>query len=116
MKITLSSFFGDLASCFDRMKTSLSSIVSMQKGIPKSVCISRSRTVCNMEMHIRTAAGISKTTYTENPGEYKINGEMQGLGSIMCLWMLISELILHAHKRDCHVVTLKHLANATASH
>ena len=29
MKITLSSFFGDLASCFDRMKTSLSSIVAM---------------------------------------------------------------------------------------
>ena len=40
MKIPLASFFGDLASCFDRMKTSLSSIVAMRKGMPKSACLS----------------------------------------------------------------------------
>ena len=44
-KTLLESFFGDLASCFDRMMTKLSTIVAMKKCILRMTCHSRSTTV-----------------------------------------------------------------------
>ena len=95
----MGSFFGDLALCFDRMKTSLSTIVAMQKGMPRSVCLSTSKTMQNMTMQVRTTAGTSKDHYTNVPGETAIAGEKQGTATAMALWTLQSDSILQTHRR-----------------
>ena len=81
MQITLASFFDNLASCFDRMKTSLSLIVDMRKGMPQSVCLSRSRTIGQMKMRVRTSAGASTEHYTGGPDELDHDGKIQGMAT-----------------------------------
>ena len=83
MKIMLASFFSDLASCFDRMKTSLSSIAALRKGMPRSVCLSRSHTIGQMKTRVRTAVGTSTARYTGGPDEPDLDGEIQGTATAM---------------------------------
>ena len=117
MKQTMGSFFGDLASCFDRMKTCLSSILSMKKGMPKSICLSRSTTVRNMKRQIRTAAGTTEETYQYEPGtdEFQLDGEIQGKGDVMCHWTNVSDSILQVHRKHTAGVTLHHVATEDVS-
>ena len=86
LKKTMGSFFGDLASCFDRMRRSLSTIVARKKGMPESVCEARSLTVKNVKRQVRTAAGTSTATYQQDPGDLDLDGKIQGKGDVMCLW------------------------------
>ena len=116
MKFTFASFFGDLASCFDRMKTSLSSVVAIRKGMPRSVCLSRSRTIRQMKMRVRTAAGTSTEHYSGGPGELDLDGEIQGTATAMTLWTLKSSTILSTHNTLCRGVTLRHVATEATSH
>lgn len=117
MKQTMGSFFGDLASCFDRMKTCLSSITSMKKGMPRSVCLSRSTTVKNMKRQIRTAAGTTEATYQFDPetDEYELDGEIQGKGDVMCHWTNVSDSIIQTHRKHTAGVTLHHVATGDTS-
>ncbi len=85
LKKTVGSFFGDLASCFDRIKRGLSNVVTMKKGIPQSICVSRSKTINNSKCKVKTAHGVSEVTYQQEDHEYYIDGEVQGKGDVMCL-------------------------------
>ena len=76
--ITIALFFGDLASCFDRMTTPISSMLAMKKGAPPSMCQSRSFTVRNMRRCIRTAFGTTLAIYGKAEGDTPLTGEIQG--------------------------------------
>ncbi|KAL7549685.1 hypothetical protein ACHAWF_012948 [Thalassiosira exigua] len=78
MKTTAASFFGDLASCFDRMPTSISTLLSRKKKMDKNTCLCKSKAVRGMTRQIRTAYGTSKITYSETPDSYRLGGEIQG--------------------------------------
>ena len=114
-KRTVGSFFGDLASCFDRMKTCISSVVAMKKGMPVTVCDARSRTVRKMTRQVRTAAGTSSVTYREETGDVPLAGEIQGKGDVMGLWTLVSDSIISVHRKLTNGVTIRHVANGTTS-
>ncbi|KAL7526267.1 hypothetical protein ACHAWF_005244, partial [Thalassiosira exigua] len=91
---TIASFFGDLASCFDRMTTPISSMIAIKKGAPPSMCQSCSFTVRNMRRYIRTAFGTTPPIYGETEGDTPLTGEIQGKADIMGLWTLASDSVL----------------------
>ena len=109
-KRTVASFFGDLASCFNRMKTNVSTMVAREKGMPLSVCVARSRVVQTMRRRVRTAAGTSSVSYGEETGDIPLAGEIQGKGDVMGLWAIVSDSILSVHHRRCPGITLEHVA------
>lgn len=109
-KRTIGVFFGDLASCFDRMTTNVSSLVSMKKGMPRTACASRSITVRKMKRRVRTASGTSEATYHEQTGDMPLSGKIQGKGDVMGLWTLVSDSLLSVHRLHCPGVTQHHVA------
>lgn len=109
-KKNVGSFFGDLASCFDRMKTSISNVVAAKKGMPASVGEARSLTVRGMQRHVRTAGGTSTVTYREDPDDVPLSGEIQGKGDVMGLWTLVSDSILAVHRQLTRGVSICHAA------
>eukprot|EP01082_Thalassiosira_pseudonana_P016004 g13600.t1 g13600 contig9:10029-12311(+) len=112
---TTATFFGDLASCFDRVHTSISSMISQKFGMPKSVCECRAKVVKSMERFVRTAAGTSKHSYKQEETDTPLSGEIQGKGDIMALWTLQSHTMLETHNQQCPWVMLQHAADDTVS-
>ena len=80
------------------------------------MCESRSKTVKNVKRQVRTAAGTSEATYQQElPGDYDLDGEIQGKGDAMCLWTLLSHTILDVHKSLTPGITLTHAAHKNES-
>ena len=69
-----------------------------------------------MNMKVQTAAGTYKSSYTGAPGEFEMDGEMQGKGDVMCIWTLISDSILRTHRKRCRGATLRHIAMELMTH
>lgn len=115
MRQPVALFFSDLASCFDRMMVSLSSIVSLKKGMDRNVCECRAKVMRQMKRHVRTGAGTSNTTYQQEEGEVPLEGEIQGKGDVMGLWALQSDSILNVHEKTSPLIRLEHVTKETAS-
>ena len=106
VKETVVSFPGDLQSNFDRMLPSFNSIFAMKNGLADTVCRCRAETVERFERPVKTAAGVSQSTYKYEDGEVKMGGEVQGKPDNMQLWTITSSYLLNLHNRLCQGVTL----------
>ena len=111
-RLTLGSNYGDLMSCYDRIKARFSNIAAQKFGMWKENCISRTKTLEGSIHRVKTAAGVSDRYYMNEPNEAlehknMIEGEGQGKGDVGTLWDIISHILLTAHSNLVPGVLMK---------
>ena len=94
----------DASQCYDRVAHAMAALTLRASKVPKSSVNCMLQPLRDMEFYIRTAYGESDTYAggKENPKQ----GECQGNGAAPAGWQQISTVMLRAHRREGHGVTV----------
>ena len=89
----------DAKSCYDRIVTSLMSLVNRANGMPKSWVRTHARVITQAKFHIKSLLGISDLFYTHSE-DSPVYGTGQGTGDSSNQWGMLSSIILRImHER-----------------
>ena len=84
----------DAKSCYDRILLIVAYLAMRNAGVPQTAALSSIKTLVEMKMKIKTAHGVSETTYGGNEWEIWPHGIGQGNGYGPAIWALISSPLL----------------------
>ena len=94
MKKTIIACSTDAASCFDRVRSSYTSVLCMKKKMTKSCCKFASQVVCNLRHFVKTSAGVSATCYRQEDGNVELIGIPKGTTHIIATHTMVSDTML----------------------
>jgi len=100
----------DAKGCFDRIIPSLAVLNCRRYGAPKEGCETLSNIWNHLEHKIKTAYGISVSSYSALPADYHA-GAGQGSCLAPLIWNTLSTQILSIVEEVPHMVTLHHVEN-----
>jgi hypothetical protein len=104
----------DAENCYDRIAHAISNMIFQAFGTPDTAAESMHTAIQEMQLFLRTAFGNSKESVGARI-ELKTQDFMQGNSAAPAGWVVVSIVIIHAHKKEgheamlvCLVTKLKH--------
>ena len=94
MHKTIPAGSADKSNCFDDLTPTLTDAVNKKKGMDGVTCRCDNRVMEGIKCNIITSFGISKSSYSTNPGDTQHSGNIQGKASVVGEWTLIAKSIL----------------------
>ena len=94
----------DAANCYDSIAHAIGSLVCQSLGVPVEAVESMLSVNQDMKYFLRAAYGDPKN-YMGSTVQVKFQGYYQGSGAALAYWVVISIVILMAHKRKGHGAT-----------
>ena len=94
----LATFDNDASACYDRIVTRFALLCCRAHGVPEGPCRMTAEVLDNVIHKIKTAYGISKKSYVNEP-EHPIHGVGQGSQDGPSLWGVSSSTTFHAADR-----------------
>jgi hypothetical protein len=87
----------DAKSCYDRIICNLEMMVRKYFGMTARACSTHDTTFKNMRLGLRTALGDSERFYNHTDAT-PVHGSGQGICASLCLWLLISSILMDCLK------------------
>ena len=83
--VTIALFVNNAVACFNRMIPNISTLVACNYDLAPLILQARNLVIKNMEHHIKTRHGVSKSTYKQESTDVELAGEVQGKADAACL-------------------------------
>jgi hypothetical protein len=90
----------DAKGCFDRISHVVAILALRRLGVPRPALQSMIETIQEMEHHIRTSFGDSKSSYGPNPTGPPPQGILQGNGAGPATWTAITAVLVKCMKAE----------------
>jgi hypothetical protein len=84
----------DATGCHDRIIPSLGMFACRRLGMPKHAIKRQAEALAQMKYYVRTAQGISSTSYTSTPSEPLVGTGQQGSGASPAIWLGVVVILL----------------------
>ena len=98
-KTPIGLLYYDCTACYDRMIPDLSNHEMRKRNFDESILKARAAAVKQLKRHVRTGLGVSEEYYSEEAGDFTLQGEVQGKADNPALFTACSSGILHTHSK-----------------
>ena len=97
-KCTIGSLQHDMTAHFDRISPEMTTSYGTKYRVASNVMICLCATIASLRRNVETALGVSKGSYGQEDGEWRLGGMVQGKADVPQLSTQQSDIMLKAHK------------------